>query len=57
MTTAITVRPYYHPTSEGMQLQHWEVVTSTATRDCIQFRPTKKAAYALAEELQKGAAA
>lgn len=57
MTTAITVRPYYHPTSEGMQLQHWEVVTSTATHDCIQFRPTQKAADALAQELQKGAAA
>ena len=57
MNTAITVRPYYLPTCEGMQLQHWEVVTSTATHDCIQFRATKKAADALAQQLQKGAAA
>ena len=57
MTTAITVRPYFHPTSEGMQLLHWEVTTSTAERDCIQFHPTKKSADALAQEIKKGAAA
>ncbi|WP_287917185.1 hypothetical protein [Comamonas sp.] len=57
MTTHITVRPYFHPTSEGMQLLHWEVITSTAERDCIQFRPTQIAANALAEQLQNGAAA
>lgn len=57
MIPAVTVRPYFHPTSEGMQLQHWEVVTSTAERDYIEFMPTQKAANALAEKIKNGATA
>lgn len=54
--TAIA-RPYYHPTCEGMQLQHWEVVISTPDRDVIEIHKTSKAAQKRAAAINAGAAA
>ena len=51
------VRPYFHPTCEGMQLQHWEVVTSTPERDVIEIHTTPKAAQKRAAAINAGAAA
>lgn len=55
MTAA--VRPYYHPTSEGLQLLHWEVVISTPDRDVIEIYPTPKAAQKRAALINVGGAA
>ena len=54
--TAIT-RPYYHPTCNGMQLQHWEVVISTPDRDVIEIHKTSKAAQKRAAAINEGRAA
>lgn len=52
MTAA--VRPYYHPTSEGLQLQHWEVVISTPERDVIEIVKTRPAAEKRAAKINGG---